>query len=179
VLAGVAVLARVDWHTFRIGRGETEILLAAVFFSLLLSCINWPPFGTNRAERTSAAMFLIEAGLFAAVSLVTCRDAANLVAPYLSIPWVGLAVLAALLGTAGPFILINRYQRFVSPNEAGLIYCFSPVIAALAEIVAPAPLSRWLGFEYANQPLTTALVIGGALILAANILIQLQPARRE
>ena len=36
VLTGVAILARVDWRTFRIGRGEAEILLATGFFSLLL-----------------------------------------------------------------------------------------------------------------------------------------------
>ncbi|MDB6126150.1 MAG: protein of unknown function transrane [Verrucomicrobia bacterium] len=176
VFVGVAVLARVDWHTFRIGRGETEVILAAVFFSLLISSLNWPGFAANRAERTSAAMFLLEGLLFAGVSVVTCRNPANLIAPYFSASWFWVSLAAAIFGTVGPFLLMNRWQRFVTPTEAGLLYCFSPVIAALTEIVAPAPLSRLVGIDYANQPLTSALVVGGALILAANVLIQLKPA---
>ena len=179
VLAGVAVLARVDWRSFHIGRGELEILLAAVSFSLLICSLNWPAFAANRGERTSAAMFLVEGGLFAAVSLATCRDPAHLAAPYLSPAWLWLALVASLIGTAGPFILMNQWQRFVTTAEAGLLYSFSPVIAALTEIVLPEPLARWTGISYPNQPLTLALVAGGALILGANALIQLKPPPAE
>lgn len=175
VLAGVAVLARVDWHAFRLGRGEAEILLAAGFFSLLLCSINWPAFAANRAERTSAAMFLVEGAMFFAVAGATCRTPAHLVAPYTSAGWVGLVVTVAVLGTTGPFVLNNRWQRFIAPAEAGLLYSFSPVVAALAEIFLPAVLSRWTGIDYGNQPLTSSLVLGGALILGANVLVQLWP----
>lgn len=178
VLAGVAVLARVDWHTFRIGRGETEILLATGFFSLLLCSLNWPAFATNRAERTSAGMFLLETGLFAAVSVATCREPAHLFTPYTSPGWLGLVLVVAVLGTTGPFVVNNHWQRFITPTEAGLVYSFGPVIAALLEVVLPAQLARWTGIDYPNQPLTAVLVTGGALILAANVLIQLWPQQK-
>jgi drug/metabolite transporter (DMT)-like permease len=174
VLGGVAVLARVDWQTLRLGRGELEVLLAAVSFSLLLCSLNWPAFAGNRSERTSAAMFLIETGLFAAVSVVTGREAGHVLAPYFSWTWLWLALVTTLLGTAGPFILMNRWQRFVTPAEAGLLYSFTPVIAVLTEIALPAPLARWTGITYPNQPLTQTLVVGGALILLANALIQVK-----
>ncbi len=173
VLAGVALVARVDWSTLRLGRGETEVLLATGFFSLLLCSINFPAFAANRAERTSAAMFLLEGGMFAAVAGATCREPAHLVTPFASAPWLALVVAATLFGTAGPFLLINRWQRFVTTTEAGLLYSFGPVIAALSEAGLPAPLARWTGVAYANQPLTVALVAGGALILGANLLYQL------
>lgn len=176
VLAGVAVLARVDWQTFRIGRGEAEVLLGAVAFSWLLVSLNWPVFAGNRAERTSAAMFLIEGGLFAALSLATCREPANLLAPYASPGWLGLMVASAVLGSVGPFVLLNHWQRLVTPAEAGVLYSFSPVIATLAEVFLPAMISRWTSISYANQPLTLTLVVGGALILAANGLLQWRPA---
>jgi drug/metabolite transporter (DMT)-like permease len=175
VLAGVALLARVDWQTFRIGRGETEILFSTVFFALLLSSLNWPAFATNRAERTSAGMFLLEGGLFAAVSLLTCREPAHLLTPYASPSWLTLVVVTTVLGTAGPFVVMNQWQRFITTTEAGLLYSFGPVVAALTEAVLPASLARWTGIDYANQPLTSALIAGGALILAANALIQLRP----
>lgn len=179
VMAGVGLLARVDWQAFRIGAGEAKILLATVFFSALICSLSWPSFAANRAERTSTMMFLLEGALFAAVAVATCHDPAHLAGPYTSAAWVTINLLATLLGTAGPFILMNRWQRFVTPAEAGLLYSFGPVIAALMEIFLPALLSRWTGIDYANQPLTTALVAGGALILAANALIQLRPPPAE
>ena len=69
-------------------------------------------------------------------------------------------------------VLLNHWQRFVTPVEAGLLYSFGPVVAALAEVFAPAHLSRWAGLDYPNQPLTLTLITGGALVLAANVLIQ-------
>ncbi|MDB6094898.1 MAG: protein of unknown function transrane [Verrucomicrobia bacterium] len=175
VLVGVALLARVDWQEFRIGRGETEILLATFFFSALICSLNWDGFAANRPERTSTMMFLVEGGLFAAVSVAVCREPGHLVAPYFSPSWVWITVVASFLGTAGPFIIMNRWQRYVTPAEAGLLYSFGPVIAALTEIRFPAVLSRWTGIDYQNQPLTSALIAGGALILGANALIQLRP----
>lgn len=173
VLAGVAVLARVDWHAFRIGRGEGEVLASTVFFSLLLCSLNWPAFAANRAERTSTVMFLIEGGLFAVVSLWTCRDPAHLIQPYTSPSWLALVVLAATFGTVTPFVVMNHWQRFIPAAEAALLYSFSPVVAALSEVGLPALFSRWFGVAYANQPLSFTLVTGGALILAANVVIQL------
>jgi drug/metabolite transporter (DMT)-like permease len=178
VLAGMAVLARFDWHTFRIGRGEAEVLLSTVFFSLLLCSLNWPAFAANRAERTSTGMFLIEAGLFAVVSVATVRDPAHLVAPFASPGWLALAVAATVLGTAAPFVLINHWQRFITATEAGLLYSFGPVVAALAEVFAPAWFSHWVGIDYPNQPITATLLVGGALILGANALIQFWPQEK-
>jgi len=39
-------------------------------------------------------------------------------------------------------------------------------------------LSRGLGFDYPNELVTWQLLVGGGLITAANILIQLKPAAR-
>jgi drug/metabolite transporter (DMT)-like permease len=178
VMAGVAVLARLDWTTFRVGPGEAMVLVGAVFFSLLLTSLNWPAFSGNRAVRTSAGMFLIEGLAFAAVSVATCREPAHLIAPYASPSWISLMLLATVLGTAGPFIVLNQWQRFITATEAGMLYSFGPVIAALVEVQLPGLLSRWLGITYPNQQLTSALLLGGGLILAANLLLQLRPPAR-
>lgn len=177
VMAGVGLVARLDWTTLRVGRGEAELLLATVFFSLLLCSINWPAFAANRAERTSAAMFLMEAVLFSAIAGATVRDPVHLASPFTSPAWNALLLTATVLGTAGPFLFINRWQRFVTPTEAGLLYSFGPVVAALAETMLPAGIGRWTGLAYPNQPLTIALVAGGGLILAANVLVQLDEGR--
>ncbi len=177
VLAGVAIIARVDWQTFTIGRGEAEVLLGAVCFSFLLVSLNWPAFAANRAERTSAGMFLLEGVLFAIVSVLVCREPANLVAPFTAPGWVALMVASTVFGTIGPFVMLNHWQRFITATEAGVLYSFGPVVATLTEVFLPAIISGWVGITYANQPLTLTLVTGGALIIAANGLLQLRPKR--
>ena len=39
-------------------------------------------------------------------------------------------------------------------------------------------LSRLAGIQYANEQITRDLLLGGGLILAANVLIQVEAARR-
>ncbi len=177
VLAGVAIIARVDWRTFTIGRGEAEVLLGAVCFSFLLVSLNWPAFAANRAERTSAGMFLLEGLGFALVSVLTVRTPAHLVEPFTAPGWVALMVASTVFGTIGPFVMLNQWQRFITATEAGVLYSFGPVIATLSEVFLPALISGWVGITYANQPLTVTLVIGGALIIAANGLLQLKAKR--
>lgn len=177
VLAGVAIIARVDWRTFTIGRGEAEVLLAAVCFSFLLVSLNWPAFAANRAERTSAGMFLLEGLGFALVSVLTVRNSGHLVAPFTDPGWVALMVASTVFGTIGPFVMLNHWQRFITATEAGVLYSFGPVIATLSEVFLPALISGWVGVTYANQPLTLTLVTGGALIIAANALLQLKARR--
>ena len=85
-------------------------------------------------------------------------------------------VASAVLGSVGPFVVMNHWQRFVTATEAGVLYSFGPVIATVAEVFLPAILSGWAGIAYANQPLTLSLFVGGALILAAYGLLQWKPA---
>jgi drug/metabolite transporter (DMT)-like permease len=176
VLAGVAVLAQLDWQTFRVGRGEAEVLIAAVFFSLLIVALTWEGCAGNRPERAVAGMFALEAAMFFALSLAWHRDGASLLRPLASPAWLWLVGTAAVIGTAGPFIVMSRWQRFVGATEAALIYSLTPVFSAVSGLFLPALIAGWTGIAYANEIATRSLVIGGALILAANALIQLRPA---
>ena len=68
--------------------------------------------------------------------------------------------------------MMNRWQKFVTATEAGLIYSIEPVIASLLSLFLPAIFSLWAGINYANEELTVRLFVGGGLIMAANILLQ-------
>lgn len=177
VLAGVAVLARVDWRTFTIGRGEAEVLLAACFFSFVILGLSWEGCAKNRPGPTVAGMFALEGGIFLVLSVMLHRDAAHLVHPWGSPVWLPLVVLAALMGTAGPFIVLSHWQKFVGAAEASLIYSFGPVFSALSGLFLPAWIAGVCGIVYANEVATPSLVTGGLLILSANALIQFWPSR--
>jgi drug/metabolite transporter (DMT)-like permease len=88
-----------------------------------------------------------------------------------------IAVLV-LFCTVGSYGLMNIWQRHITATEAGLIYCLEPVAASAFALFLPAWLSRLAGIDYENERITRDLLFGGALILAANIWIQIEAARR-
>ena len=177
VLAGVAILGRFDWQDFSFGRGESETLLSSVFFMGQILCLGWPRFANNRAEKITLVMFASQAVIFGALSLWSAPDLATLVQPWTSAPWLGFTFGLTVFCTIGSFSLMVAWQPKITTTEAGLIYCVEPIFASLMALFLPYWLSRWAGFDYANETATWTLLIGGALITSANVLIQLRPPK--
>jgi drug/metabolite transporter (DMT)-like permease len=82
----------------------------------------------------------------------------------------GLTLFLAFLGTAAPFMIMNRFQSLVGAVAAGFIYCLEPLTAAWGAFFLPELLARDPSL-YANEAMTVRLAIGGVLILAANLLL--------
>jgi hypothetical protein len=70
---------------------------------------------------------------------------------------------------------MNTWQTKITATEAGLIYCLEPVFASLLVLFLPAWLAGRGAFVYPNEVAGANLLIGGGLITAANVLIQLKP----
>ncbi len=178
VLVGMAVLAGIDWRTLSIGSGELAVMTGAVFFSFMLFSINWPGFAANRPERATAGMFALEAVAFTALCPILQQSPGATLAPLHSVEWLWLITAAAVIASAGPFIIVTRWQRFMAATEAGLIYSLGPVFSALSGLFLPGLIAVWAHITYPNEALTVSLVAGGLLIFAANALIQLRPAAK-
>jgi len=58
-----------------------------------------------------------------------------------------------------------------------LIYTLEPVSASALALFLPALISGWSGIDYANEALTWHLLVGGVLLTAANVLVQLRVGR--
>lgn len=177
VLAGVAILGRFDWHDFSFGRGETETLLCSVFFMGQILCLGWKRFEQNRPEKITLVMFATQAVIFSSLAAVAAPDAETLLVPWQSSAWLGFTLVLTVFCTIGSFSLMNAWQPRISTTEAGLIYCFEPIFASLMALYLPAWFSRWVGFDYPNEIATWTLLVGGALITAANIVILVRPPR--
>ena len=67
---------------------------------------------------------------------------------------------------------MNTWQRKVSATEAGLIYTTEPVFAAGYALFLPVMLAGLIGHAYPNETLTPSLLIGGSLVLLANVGMQ-------
>jgi drug/metabolite transporter (DMT)-like permease len=172
VVIGVAVLARLNFHSLKLGRGELETLIASLLFTGQILCLEQPRYAANRPEIFSTVMFLMMALLCALLVCTTAPGAAACLRAYASLPACGFQAILVVFCTLISYTMMNRWQKFVTATEAGLIYSIEPVIASLLALFLPAIFSRWAAINYANEELTARLFIGGALITAANVLLQ-------
>ena len=172
VLAGGAVLSGIRPGHFKLGRGELEILLAAFLFTFQILALENPRYANNRGLPVSFVMFLVIAVAFVPVTAITSPDLASCLAAGASLQAVVLMATLALFCTVGAYLLMNIWQPFVSAVEAGLIYTIEPVFSAGFVLFLPAILSRFIGGGYVNEVLSSSMVIGGTLILAATVLAQ-------
>lgn len=175
VLAGVATLGRFDWHAMRLGRGETETLVASVFFMGQILMLERKEFALNRVVPITLVMFLVHVGVFGILALVTMPGWGALVAPMSSTPWWMFNLALTGFCTLGAFLLMNRWQKEISSTEAGVLYCMEPVVSSAMAAFLPGLLSVWAGITYANEGVTRHLLIGGGCILLANVWLQLRP----
>lgn len=172
VLVGLAILADLDFKTFKLGRGETETLIGSILFGGQILMLERPRYASNDPLRFSVVMFALMA-LFCVpgVCVTTPNAAATLNAFASPASWSYLATLI-IVCTLGGYLFMNRWQRDVTATEAGLIYCIEPVITSVLALFLPGLVSIWTGISYPNETLTTRLLIGGSLVTAANVLLQ-------
>jgi drug/metabolite transporter (DMT)-like permease len=174
VLVGCGVLANFHWSELKIGRGEAETIIAAVFFAGQILMLERPRYASNNVMHFTAVMFLGTALLLAPLAFLTAPNVTAIPRAYgTSSVWLVMGSII-LFCTLGAYILMNRWQRFVTATEAGLIYCVEPVAASLFALFLPGLLSMLAGVNYANEVVTWRLLVGGALITGANVLIQFE-----
>ncbi len=179
VVLGVGVLGRVDVAAFRLGRGEVETLLGSLFFMGQILWLERREFAGNRALPVTAAMFLAVGAAFGIAAVVMVPQPAVLLALAGSSAWQGLTLVLTAACTIFCFLVMNACQPRITATEAGLIYTLEPVSASVLALFLPVYLSRCTGVDYANEMLTWHLVVGGLLLTAANVLVQLPVRRRE
>lgn len=186
VVAGMALLSGICrigddglvFEGFSMGRGELETLLATVFFTVQILLLERPVWKANRMVPVSVLMFLGFA--ICALPVVLLRKPSWDAVTGVYQNWQDWAMMGviALFCTVFAYTSMNRWQPHVSATEAGLIYCLEPVFTALYVLFLPALLAAWTGVPYANEVLTLTTLLGGGLITAANVILQI-PARRK
>lgn len=172
VLAGVAVLADLNFHALRLGRGEMETVIASLFFTAQILTLEHPRYAANRPMQFSLVMFLAMAVFSAPLVWATMPAAGACLRAYASPGACGFMAVLITVCTLVGYGIMNCWQRRVTATEAGLIYCIEPVCASALALFLPAWFSVWAGLHYANEQLTARLLVGGALVTAANLLLQ-------
>ena len=145
-------------------RGALLGLLCAVVFSAHILVVDH--YGRREdARRFALAQFLTATVIFVTFSIVRHTASAPLhfsevARAAASAPFLGWLALIASVGTFLTFGLMFRFQPDTNPTRASLIYLSEPVFATLY---------AWLA---AASTLTSAAILGAALILLGNLLAE-------
>ncbi len=172
VLIGVAVLANLKPHDLKLGRGEMETIIASLMFTGQILLLEHPRYRGNRPTQFSTVMFFAMAAFSLPLLAATAPSAMACVKAYSSIAACGFMAALIFVCTLAGYSLMNHWQPRVTATEAGLIYCIEPVCASALALFLPAWFSMWTEINYPNEILTSRLLIGGALVTAANLLLQ-------
>jgi drug/metabolite transporter (DMT)-like permease len=174
VMAGGAVLSGIRPGDLRIGRGELETLGAAMFFTLQILTLENPTYRENRGVPVTLVMCAAIGLMFVPVAALTAPEPSAMLAAGASGSSFLLVTVLALFCSVGAYCLMNYWQPRIRATEAGLIYTTEPVFTALYVLFLPAWIGRLTGTDYANERLTLTMMVGGGLIIAANLLMQLK-----
>ena len=154
--AGLAVLSL---HGFSVGYGEGLTFLAAVLYALHIVGL-----GAWAGASDAMGMTLVQLVVITGVCFVaTAPD--GIVLPATPQDWasvVYMAVVAGALALAGQ----TWAQAHLPPTRAAIIMTMEPVFAALFAVL--------LGGEVVGS----RMLVGGAMVLAAMLLVELVPRRK-
>lgn len=175
VVYGVAILSGLDWRTMRVGRGESETLLASVMFTGQILWLQRLKFTRNNVNHFSVVMFVVMALCALAAALVSQHEPGDWLRAYAPPVYWGFMAILVIFSTIGGYMLMNHWQPRVTATEAGLIYCAEPLFASLSALFLPGWFSQLASIDYPNETWTLNLLLGGGLITLANLLIQMRP----
>lgn len=170
---GLAILSSFDWSALRLGRGETETLLSTCTFAVQILCLDAKAFSENRTRVVTTIMFMSVAACSAPVA-AAFGHLSDIGLLFGSSVAMTLVLALTVPCTLFAFSLMNRYQPAVSASEAGIIYGAEPLFTSVFALFLPAILGGFAEVEYANEELTPRLLLGGGLVVLANVLLHVR-----
>jgi drug/metabolite transporter (DMT)-like permease len=174
VLVGAALLSPGLLIHFKLAVGEAVIALSSIFFAGQIMWVERPRYVANRPGPVTLLMFALMGLFFAGAYPLLGGTMATAPKLFAQPGVIGLMITAVLFCTVINFFIMNKWQRWVSATEAGLIYCLEPVFATALAAFLPGIISVLAGVNYPNEPLGWNLLLGGALIVGATILVATQ-----
>ena len=169
VILGGAILSGIKPGNFTLGIGEQATLLSGLLFTFLILNLEAPKYADNRGLPVTVIMSAGIALLWLPVAILTAPEPAAIITVGASWPAFTLIAILAIFCSVGAYLIMNIWQRRVTATEAGLIYTTEPVFAAGYALFLPALFSIMTATSYPNESLTPSLLLGGTLILIANI----------
>lgn len=155
-VAGLAVLTL---EGFSIGYGEALTLVAAVIYALHIVGL-----GAWSRPADAIGMSILQCVVIASICLVAAAPD-GITFPDRTGDWLAVVYMALFAGAAA--LLGQTWaQAHLAPTRSAIIMSMEPVFAAFFAVV--------LG----GESLTLRMLVGGAMVLAAMLVVELVPRRR-
>lgn len=157
---GVATvgLALISLRGFSVGLGEVLTLLGALAFAGQIVALSlWAP------PSKTYAFAVVQLSVVALISAVSMTFEEGALVPQSANAWWGVLALA-LAATAVAFLVQTWAQSRMAPTRAAVILAMEPVFAAIT------------GFLTGDE-ITWRILVGGSLVVAAMLLVELGPRR--
>ncbi len=152
---GLAILAL---RGFSIGYGEFITLVSAVLYALHIVGL-----GAWSSARDAMGMTILQIMVIALIcTLATIHDGIEL--PDRTSDWMAVLYMAIIVGAFALFAQ-TWAQAHLPPTRSAIIMSMEPVFASFFAV--------WLG----GEQLTARLLLGGSLVLAAMLAVELAPRR--
>ena len=169
---GCYVLSGFDPATFSLGKGELCGLLCSLGFAAQILWNGRPRFADNNAMSVNTIMTCTVAVLMLGISLPMAPSHVMMRHLFATPATLYLGAFSSVTWIVAGYTLLIAFQRYVPPMQTAVILAFEPVFAAAFALFVPAILAQLTGQPFANETLTRSLVIGGGLILLANLALQ-------
>jgi len=177
VLLGAAMLSPGLMAHLKPAFGELVIIISTTFIAGQIVWVERPRYAANRAGLVTLIMFILMGFFFALVFPFVGGTVAGAWQLIGEPPLMTLMLATVLFCTVINFYIMNKWQRWISATEAGLIYCLEPVIATILASFLPGWISALTGVSYPDETLSWTLLAGGALIVIATIFVATEPRK--
>jgi len=159
VLLAVAGLAVLTLEGFSIGYGETLTLLAAILYALHIVAL-----GAWSRPADAIGMAIVQCLVIATICLLAAAPG-GIVLPDRAADWLAVGYMALFAGAAA--LLGQTWaQGHLPPTRSAIIMSMEPVFAAFFAVL--------LG----GESVTVRMLLGGAMVLTAMLIVELVPRRR-
>ncbi len=159
VLLATVGLGVLSLDGLAVGYGEALTFVSAILYALHIVGL-----GAWSRPRDALGMSILQLVVIALVcGVATAPD--GLVLPPTAQDWLAVLYMAVFAG-AGALLAQTWAQAHLSPTRSALIMSMEPVFAALFAV--------WLGGESAGS----RMLLGGAMVLAAMLLVEAGPRRK-
>ena len=152
---GMGVLSLRGVH---VGSGELLVLASAVLYALHICGL-----GAWSTAETSVGSSIVQLTVIATISLVAAAPG-GITLPHRAIDWASMLYMAIIVGALG---LLGQVwaQAHLPPTRSAVIMSMEPVFAALFAVL------------FGGEQTTVRMVLGGLMVLAAMLLVEVAPRR--
>ena len=159
VLLAVAGLGVLTLEGFSVGYGETLTLIAAILYALHIVGL-----GAWSRPADAIGMSIVQCLVIATICLLAAAPG-GIVLPDRAADWLAVGYMALFAGAAA--LLGQTWaQAHLPPTRSAIIMSMEPVFAAFFAVL--------LG----GESVTARMLLGGAMVLTAMLIVELLPRRR-